>query len=188
MSHETHQHHQLHYNSITTVPASPTTDQDVSDEALYSQAGFIDKATRDIDQLGYLGHTSPTTDQPVQQQTKIYSPAVSNNRGTGDTEQLEYCYRGKQLEYQYRPIMPGKEEIMRIYEDRIYRPPDMTEKPGGLQIKGSGIRLGRSCTLQTALHQQVVEAADSDSKLEELLRDTPEPGTPPVTSLDFRSS
>ena len=38
----------------------------------------------------------------------------------------------------------------------------MSEKPGGLQIKGSGIRDGRSCSLQTALHPPVVEAAEPD--------------------------
>jgi len=54
--------------------------------------------------------------------------------------------------------------------DGIYCPPDMTEKPGGLQIKRSDIRPGRSCSLQTALHQPVVEAADSDSEFEELTR------------------
>ena len=31
----------------------------------------------------------------------------------------------EQLEYQYRPRTPGDEEILRIYEDRIYCPPDM---------------------------------------------------------------
>ena len=31
----------------------------------------------------------------------------------------------EQLEYQYRPRTPGEEEILRIYEDRIYCPPDM---------------------------------------------------------------
>ena len=35
----------------------------------------------------------------------------------------------EQLEYQYRPMTPGEEKIMRIYEDKIYPPPDMTEKP-----------------------------------------------------------
>jgi hypothetical protein len=35
----------------------------------------------------------------------------------------------EQLEYQYRPITPGEEKIIRIYEDKIYPPPDMTEKP-----------------------------------------------------------
>ena len=33
----------------------------------------------------------------------------------------------EQLEYLYRPMTPDEEEIMRIYEDRIYCPPDMTE-------------------------------------------------------------
>ena len=34
---------------------------------------------------------------------------------------------------------------MRISKDRIYRPPDMIEKPGGLQIKESGMRDRRRC-------------------------------------------
>ena len=29
---------------------------------------------------------------------------------------------------QYRTMTPGEEEIMRIYEDGIYRPPDMIER------------------------------------------------------------
>ena len=91
---------------------------------------------------------SPTTDQPVQLQTKIYSQAGSINRATGDLEQLECSYREEldypastseaalysseepiqgpdlagdpeQLEYQYRPMNLGYEEIMRIYEDGI---------------------------------------------------------------------
>jgi len=49
---------------------------------------------------------------------------------------------------QYRQMTPGKEETMRIYEDGIYRPPDMIEKPGGLHVKGSSIRDVRSCSLQ----------------------------------------
>ena len=64
-------------------------------------------------------------------------------------------------------MTPGDEEISRIYEDEIYRPPDMIEKP-------------------------VVETSDSDSELEELLRDTPEPGTPSIAdsrvSFNSRSS
>ena len=59
-------------------------------------------------------------------------------------------------------MTPGKEEIMRIYEDGIYHPPDMIEKPGGLQIKGSCIRDGRSCSLQAALYHPAVEAAYRD--------------------------
>ena len=42
---------------------------------------------------------------------------------------------------------------------------------------------GESCSLQTAPQQPVTAASDSDSELEELLRDTLEPGTPPVQSL-----
>ena len=114
------------------------------------------------------------------------------NRNTGDAEQLEYSYRGE-LDYPasaaqaalYSPedsMTPGEEEVMRSYEDGISRPPDMTEKPRGLQKKESGIRPGSSWSLQTALRQPVAEAADSDSELEELLRDAPEPGTPPVRS------
>ena len=138
------------------------------------------------------------------------------NRETGDTEQLEYLYRGEldypasaseaalyssedsmqgpdlvcdpeQLEYQNRPMTPGEKEIIGSYEDAIYRPPDMTEKSGSLQIKGFGFRPGRSCSLQTALHQPVVEAADSDLELEELLRDTLEPGTPQFCSPTLES-
>ena len=55
-------------------------------------------------------------------------------------------------------MTPGKEEIM-----RIYHPPDMIEKPGGLQIKGSGIRDGRSCSLQAALNHPALEAAYRDA-------------------------
>ena len=42
---------------------------------------------------------------------------------------------------------------------------------------------GESCSLQTAPQQPVTAASDSESELKELLRDTPEPGTPPVQSL-----
>ena len=38
----------------------------------------------------------------------------------------------------------------------------MIEKPGGLQMKGSGKRNGRSCSLQTALHHTIVEAEEPD--------------------------
>ena len=51
---------------------------------------------------------------------------------------------------------------MRIHEDGIYHPPDMIEKTGGLQIKGSGIRNGRSCSFQTTLHHPIVEAAEPE--------------------------
>ena len=103
-------------------------------EAPYSRVGSIDIDNRDTEQPGPLGHAEAP-----------YFRAGSFDRDTQDIEQLEY---------QYRPRIPGKEEIMRIYEDRIYmgmdkdriyRPPDMIEKPGGLQIKGSGMRDRRRC-------------------------------------------
>ena len=72
----------------------------------------------------------------------------------------------KQLKYLYRPMTPAEEEIMRIYEDGIYRPPDITEKPGGLQIKRFGVRPGRRCSLQTALNGSVVVAAEEQDDLE----------------------
>ena len=50
--------------SIVTIPASPTTDQDGSDEALYSPAGSMNRATGDIEHL--LG----ILDIQVQLQTK----------------------------------------------------------------------------------------------------------------------
>ena len=37
-------------------------------------------------------------------------------------------------------MTPGEEVIMTIYEDGIYCPPDMIEKPVDLEIKGSGTR------------------------------------------------
>ena len=74
---------------IVTVPFSPTTDQDVSDEALYSQDGSIDCATRDVEQLGYLGHTSLTTDQDVSDEA-LYSQGGSIDSATRDIEQIGY--------------------------------------------------------------------------------------------------
>ena len=89
-----------------------------------------------------------------------------------------------QSEYQYRPMAQGEEEIMRIYEDKIYGPPDMSKKPGGLHIEGHIIRDGRSCSLQAAAHHPVMEAY-SDLELEGLLRDTPEPRYTPVPTPDL---
>ena len=37
-------------------------------------------------------------------------------------------------------MTPGEEVIMTIYEDGIYCPPDMIEKPVDLEIKGSGTK------------------------------------------------
>ena len=77
-------------------------------------------------------------------------------------------------------MTPGEEEIMRIHEDRIYCSPDKIERTGGFWITSSSVRQGESCSRQTAPQQPIPTASDSDSELEELLRDTPEPGTPPV--------
>ena len=92
----------------------------------------------------------------------------------------------EQSEYQYRPMTLGEEEIMRIYKDGSYYPLDMIEKPGGLHLEGSSIRDGRSYSLQATPHYPFVEAY-SDSELEELLRDTPEPGTTsaPIPDPEF---
>ena len=49
-------------------------------------------------------------------------------------------------------------------------------------ITSSSRNPGESCSLQTAPQQPVVAASNSDSELEELLRDTPEPSTVPVQS------
>ena len=44
----------------------------------------------------------------------------------------------EQLEYPYRPMTPGEEEIMRIYEDKVFWPPDMIERPGAVsRYRGS---------------------------------------------------
>ena len=54
---------------------------------------------------------------------------------------------------------------MRISEDGIYRPPDMTEKSEGLHLKIFGYRLWRRSSLQTALHGSVVEASEEQEIL-----------------------
>ena len=58
----------------------------------------------------------------------------------------------------------------------------MIVKSGGFWITSSSMKPGESCSLQTAPQQPVAAASKSDLKLEELLRDTPEPSTPPVQS------
>ena len=100
-------------------------------EAPYSRVGSNNRDTRDTEQQGSLGH--------------VEAPFSLN----GDT---------KNTNIKYRPMTPGEEEIMRIYEDGIY----LLEKPGGLQIYGSGIREGRSYLMKTALRYLVVEAAEPD--------------------------
>ena len=37
-------------------------------------------------------------------------------------------------------MTPGEEEIMRIYEDGVYRPQDMIGRPGGFQIRRFSVR------------------------------------------------
>ena len=79
-------------------------------------------------------------------------------------------------------MTPGEEEIMRINADGIYCSLDMIEKSGDLWITSSSMKPGESCSLHTAPQQPVAAASESYSELEELLRDTPEPSTPPVQS------
>jgi hypothetical protein len=71
-------------------------------------------------------------------------------------------------EDQYRPMTPGEEEIMRIYEDGIYRAPDLIERTGGFWITG---RI--SPLLESAVFAPV-DMIDSDPELDELLRDSPD--------------
>ena len=71
-------------------------------------------------------------------------------------------------EDQYRPMTPGEEEIMRIYEDGIYRTPDLVERTGGLWITG---RI--SPLLEPAVFTPV-DMIDSDPELDELMRDSPD--------------
>ena len=66
--------------------------------------------------------------------TALFSPDDSMDRVTGDYEQLEHPHR---------PMTPGEEEILRIYEDGVYRPPDMFEIPGGFQLQRFCGRPGR---------------------------------------------
>jgi len=106
---------------IVSAPASPTTDQSRPDEALGPQDGLCNSNTSDIEQHALLRHEEAPS-----------SPS-------GDIQDMD------QSEYQYRPMTPGEEEIMRIYEDGIYRPPDMIEIPGGLQIKRSEMDEAACC-------------------------------------------
>ena len=111
----------------------------------------------------WLRQPNPTTVRPAQLQVRETSPDGSMNRTTGDTEQPRDISREEldcllctseaalysaedsisepnlacgqeQVEYQYRPMTPGEEETLRIYENGISCLPDMIEKPGGLWI------------------------------------------------------
>ena len=58
----------------------------------------------------------------------------------------------------------------------------MIEKSGGFWITSSSKKPGESFSRQAALQPPIAAASDSNPELEELLRDTPEPSTPPVQS------
>ena len=95
---------------------------------------------------------------------------------------LESSDAQEQSEDQYRPMTPGEEEIMKIHTDGIYCSPDMIEKSGGFWITSSSVKPEKSCSRQAALHSPITAAFESDSELEELLRDRtyplPRPPTP----------
>ena len=77
-------------------------------------------------------------------------------------------------------MTPGDEEIMRIYEDGIYRATNMIERSGGLWITGRMSPLLNPSILTT------VETVDSDPELDELLRDSSdlwESSTSPYPSI-----
>ena len=79
-----------------------------------------------------------------------------------------------QLDYPARPLTPGEEEIMRIYEDGVYRPQDMIGRPGGFQIRRFSVRPERpvvgsaeddpeaayAAICRAALHRPVVSPAE----------------------------
>jgi len=56
-------------------------------------------------------------------------PEAALNSAEDSIQRLNLACGQDQLEYQYKPMTPGEEEISRIYEDGIYCPPDMIEKP-----------------------------------------------------------
>ena len=65
---------------VETVPASPTRDQDITNETPYPQASPIEQATGDIEKLICSRPTTP------------YPRAISIEQATGDIEQL-ICLR-----------------------------------------------------------------------------------------------
>ena len=73
------------------------------------------------------------------------------------------------LEDQYRPMTPGKEEIMRIYEDGIYRTSDLIERTGGLWITE---RISPTSEPILFPAEKIEEIVDTDPELDELLRDS----------------
>jgi len=115
-------------------------DEEVPEETLDAQAGPIDRATGDIEQLTYLRQSSPTRVQLVQLQVQINSPDVPRDRNAGDKERPAYTDKREldslantsgatpystedsvqesdlvpgleQLEYQYRSMTLGEDDI-----------------------------------------------------------------------------
>ena len=100
----------------------------------------------------------------------------SMDQEQADTIGLPDLYLGSldvqvQSEDQYRPMTPGEEEIMKIHTDGISCSPDMIEKSGGFWITSSSVKPKESCSRQGALQPPITAASESDSELEELLRD-----------------
>ena len=114
----------------------------------------VEKITGTVEQTRESERCGSSSTQLVQLSSPSNIPGVSMVRNTGD------------LEDQYRPMTPGEEEIMRIYEDGIYRASDLTERTGGLWITG---RI--SPLLEPTLFTPV-ETVDSGPELDELLRDS----------------
>ena len=132
----------------------------------------VERTTGIVEQTRESERCSSTTIQLVQLPTCSNTPGASMVRNTGDPED------------QYRPMTPGEEEIMRIYEDGIYRAPDLVERTEGLWIMGK-----ISPLLEPTLFTPV-ETLDSDPELDELLRDSPDPWESPTTpySLTFQEA
>ena len=127
-----------------------------------------------------------TSVQLVQLPTHSDTPGVSMVSNTGAAEQTresERCsFTSIQLvqlpmhsEDQYRPMTPGEEEIMRIYEDGIYRAPDLIERTGGFWITGRISPLLESAVIAP------VNMIESDPELDEPLRDSPNILEPSIT-------
>ena len=95
--------------------------------------------------------------QLVQLPLPPVTPVVSMVRDTGS------------LEDQYRLMTPGEEDIMRIYEDGIYRPSDLIERTGGLWNTG---RISPSFEPTLFSSEEIEEIVDTDPELDEPLRDS----------------
>ena len=82
----------------------------------------VGRITETVEQTTDPEQCSSTSVQLVQLPTCSNALGVSMVRNTEDSED------------QYRPMNPGEKEIMRIYEDGIYRATNMIERSGGLWI------------------------------------------------------